>query len=53
MGDEELGVGARGVHSRFGQALLCQIKRVGGLHSPSARRRSSAPSASVNSSNSP
>ena len=51
--DEELRVDARRVHSRFRELLLREAQRLRDGHSPSARRRSSAVSASVNSSSSP
>ena len=51
--DEELGVDIGRVDARFRQPLGGETQRCRGGHSPRARRRSSAPSASVKSSSSP
>src|SRR5919108_3775737 len=51
--NEPLGVDTRRLHARVGEPLFGDLQRFRDGHSPSARRRSSAVSAAVNSSSSP
>ena len=53
VGEEQLRIDARRVDAGVRERLLGEAQRLGHRHSPSARRRSSAVSALVNSSRSP